>query len=209
MRERVRAFEHVCMHRRTVCLLSSEQCAPTISGSAMRLCETRSTMACAGISTRPPPAHLFSLSFSPLHAYFCEHTRALTLANRDTCADVPKLCGTIPSSGRLLTVDSFTLGVRMPRVCYACMHPHVHACIQLSLQCTHTHSHTRPLLPSRVCRFPAPVRQGLHRGGLAWSDSSAWSHGPRDSWCGTTVGWFAGSLLSRLTQKLLSHNAVL
>lgn len=29
---------------------------------------------------------------------------------RDTCADVPKLCGTIPSTGRPLTVTSFTLG---------------------------------------------------------------------------------------------------
>ena len=83
------------------------------------------------------------------------------------------------------------------------------ACIQLSLQCTHTHGQTRPILPSRVRRFPSPVRQGLHRGGLPWSDSSVWSHGPRDSWCGTTDGWFPRSLLSRLTQRLLSHNAVL
>ena len=157
-----------------------------------------------------PRTPFSSLLLSPLRIVLRAHTRPDTSsANRDTCADVPKLCGTIPSSGRLLTVDSFTLGVRMSRVCYACIHPHVHACIQLSLQCTHTHSHTRPLLPSRVCRFPSPVRQGLHRGGLAWSDSSAWSYGPRDSWCGTTAGWFAGSLLSRLTQKLLSHNAVL
>ena len=76
----VRAFEHACMHRRTVCLLSSEQCAPTISGSAMRLCETRSTMACAGVSTRPPPAHLFfSLLLSPSRIVLRAHTRP------DTC----------------------------------------------------------------------------------------------------------------------------
>ena len=166
-------------------MLSSEQCATTISGSAMRLCETRSTMARVGISTRPPLAHLFSLSFFPLHAYFCEHTRALTLANRDTCADVPKLCGTIPSSGRLLTVDSFTLGVCMCACLVSAMHASIHlcmhACIQLSLQCTHTHGQTRPILPSRVRRFPSPVRQGLHRGGLPWSDSSVWSHGPRNT----------------------------
>lgn len=47
---------------------------------------------------------------------------------KDTCDDVPKLCGTIPSTGRPLTVASFTLGKFYHQGCVEASRQYVKDC---------------------------------------------------------------------------------